>query len=70
MIVMLKVMMWMIMIMMMMMLILLVGDLHMVPQIFRIRADIDDLWHTIQPGPFSENQAQWLTPQLCLVTVG
>ena len=39
-------------------------------QRFRIRADVDDLWQTVQPGPFSEKQAQWLTLQLCLVTVG
>ena len=40
------------------------------PQRFRIRADVDDLWQTVQPGPFSEKQPQWLTLQLCLVTVG
>ena len=28
---------------------------------FRIRADLDDRWQTVQPGPFSEKQAQWLT---------
>ena len=39
-------------------------------QRFRIRADVDDLWQTVQPGPFSEKQPQWLTLQLCLVTVG
>ena len=39
-------------------------------QRFRIRADVDDLWQTLQPGPFSEKQPQWLTLQLCLVTVG
>ena len=25
-------------------------------QRFRIRADVDDLWQTVQPGPFSEKQ--------------
>ena len=39
-------------------------------QRFRIRADVDDLLQTVQPGPFSEKQPQWLTLQLCLVTVG
>ena len=39
-------------------------------QRFRIRADFDELWQTVQPGPFSEKQPQWLTLQLCLVTVG
>ena len=33
------------------------------------RADVDDLWQTVQPGPFSEKQPQWLTLQFCLVTV-
>ena len=32
--------------------------------------DVDGLWQTVQPGPFSEKQAQWLTLPLCLVTVG
>ena len=39
-------------------------------QIFRIRADVDDLRQTFQPGPFSKKLAQWLTLQLCLVAVG
>ena len=39
-------------------------------QRFKIRADVDDLWQTVQPGPFNEKQPQWLTLQLCLVTVG
>ena len=39
-------------------------------QRFRSRADVDDLFQTVQPGPFSEKQPQWLTLQLCLVTVG
>ena len=38
-------------------------------QRFRVRADGDVLWQTVQPGPFSEKQAQWLTLQLRLVTV-
>ena len=38
-------------------------------QSIRIRADVDDLSQTVQPGPFSEKQAQWLTLQLCLVSV-
>ena len=42
----------------------------MVGQRFRIRADVDDLWQTVQPGPFSEKQAQWLTLQFCPVTLG
>ena len=29
-----------------------------------------DLWQTVQSGPFSEKQAQWLMLQLCLVTCG
>ena len=37
---------------------------------FRIRADVDSLWQTIQPGLFSEKQAQRLMLQLCLVIVG
>ena len=41
-----------------------------ISQRFRTRADVDDLWQTVQPGPFSEKQTQWLTLQLCLVTVG
>ena len=39
-------------------------------QRFRLKADVDDLWQTVQRGPFSEKQTQWLTLQLCLVTVG
>ena len=39
-------------------------------QRFRIRADVDDLRQTFQPGPLSERQAQMLTLQLCLVTDG
>ena len=39
-------------------------------QIFRVRADVDDLWQTVQPGSFSTKLAQWLTLQLCLVAVG
>ena len=39
-------------------------------QRFRTRADVDDLWKTVQPGPFSEKQAQWLRLQLCPVIVG
>ena len=39
-------------------------------QRFRSRADVDDLWQTVQLGPFREKQAQWLMLQLCLVTVG
>ena len=35
----------------------------------QIRADVDDLWPTVQLGPFSEKQAQWFTLQLCLVAV-
>ena len=27
---------------------------------FRVGADVDDLWQTVQPGPFSESQAQQL----------
>ena len=27
---------------------------------FRIGADVDDLWQTVQPGPSSESQAQQL----------
>ena len=41
-----------------------------VSQRFRIRADVDELWQTVQPGSFSEKQAQWLTLQLYLLTVG
>ena len=33
-------------------------------------ADVDDLWQTVQPGPFSEKWAQWLMLQLCLAAVG
>ena len=36
----------------------------------RIRADADDMWQTVRPGTFSEKQTQWLTLQLCLLTVG
>ena len=41
----------------------------MVGQRFRSRADVDNLWQTVQPGSFSEKQVQWLMLQLCLVTV-
>jgi len=37
----------------------MVGDLHVVAcgsQRFRTRVDVDDLWHTVQPGPFSESR--------------
>ena len=38
------------------------------------RADVDDLWQTVQSGRFSEKQAQWLMLQLstlyCPVTDG
>ena len=39
-------------------------------QRFRMRPDIDVLLQAVKPGPFSEKQPQWLTLQLCLVTVG
>ena len=32
--------------------------LKAISQRIRIGADVDDLWQTVQPGPFSENQAQ------------
>ena len=64
----------------------MVGDLHVVAsrhretaalklimvynERFRTRADVDDLWQSVQPGPFSEKQTQWLALQLCLITFG
>ena len=36
---------------------------------FRIGADVDGLWQTFQPGPFSEKQAQCFTLQFCQVAV-
>ena len=42
----------------------------MISQRFRIGADVDNPWQTVQPGPISEKQAQWLRLQFCPVTVG
>ena len=39
-------------------------------QRFRIGAGVDDLWQTVQPGPISEKQAQWLMLQFCPVIFG
>ena len=39
-------------------------------QRFRIEADADDLWQTVQTGLFGEKQAQLLMLQLCLLTAG
>ena len=39
-------------------------------QRFRSRADVDGHWQAVQPAPFSKKQAQWLTLQHCLITVG
>ena len=40
-----------------------------ISQRFRIRADVDELWQTVQPGPFSEKQTRWITQQLYLLSV-
>ena len=42
----------------------------MILQGFRFGADVNDLWQTVQPGPVSEKQAQWLMLQFCPLTVG
>ena len=46
----------------------MVGDVLVIVR-FRIEAGADELWQTLQPGPISEKQAQWLRLQFCSVTV-
>ena len=38
-------------------------------QRFRIGADVDDIWQTVQPGPNNEQQVQRITLQFCQVTL-